>query len=271
MTAGAGLKNGSVRGTGLAVRGSETRPDAGPVAEVIGGEGSGPLVVVCEHASPTIPEAFGGLGLAAEAALSHIAWDPGAAELASRLARAFDSPLVRARVSRLVYDLNRPPEAADAMPVQSEIYRVPGNEGLTPAERAARVEAYYRPFEALLDATLAARPGAVLVTVHSFTPVFHGVRRSVEVGIVHDTDARLADAMLGAASGLDVRRNEPYGPTDGVTHTLRRHALPRGLLNVMLEVRNDLLASPGAVDRMAARIGGWLETALVHASEGARA
>ena len=233
-----------------------------PVAELVGGQGTGPLVVVCEHASADIPKAFGDLGLDAETARSHVAWDPGAGDLALCLARRFDSPLVRSNVSRLVYDCNRPPEAADAMPEVSEIYRIPGNEGLGDAERAARIRTYYRPFEALLDETLAARPDAVLVTVHTFTPVFRGARRDVEVGIVHDADSRFAEAVLDAAGGFDTRANEPYGPADGVTHTLKRHALPRGLLNVMIEVRNDLVPTPAAAVAVADRIGGWLETAL---------
>jgi len=233
-----------------------------PIVELVNGQGAGPLVVVCEHASTHIPPGLGNLGLSPGVGTSHVAWDPGAAEIALRLARRFDSPLVLGKVSRLVYDCNRPPEAPDAMPAVSEVYRIPGNEGLGETERAARIRTYYRPFEALLDETLAARPGAVLVTVHTFTPVFHGARRSVEIGIVHDADSRLADAILEVASGYDTRRNDPYGPAEGVTHTLKRHALPRGLLNVMIEVRNDLVATPAAAGAVADRIGGWLETAL---------
>ncbi|MFN6983321.1 MAG: N-formylglutamate amidohydrolase, partial [Rhizobium oryzihabitans] len=85
----------------------------------------------------------------------------------------------------------------------------------------------------------------VVVTIHSFTPVYHGKFREVQIGILHDTDSRLADAMLSDAEGsaLTVRRNDPYGPEDGVTHTLRLHALSDGLLNVMIEIRNDLVAN----------------------------
>ena len=55
----------------------------------------------------------------------------------------------------------------------------------------------------------------ILVTVHSFTPVYHGKKRSVEIGILHDKDARFADAMLETANdhtNAIVRRNKPYGP-----------------------------------------------------------
>jgi predicted N-formylglutamate amidohydrolase len=50
--------------------------------------------------------------------------------------------------------------------------------------------------------------------------------------------------MLARAPGLTdmlTAKNDPYGPADGVTHTLKEHGLSNGLLNVMIEVRNDLL------------------------------
>ena len=37
---------------------------------------------------------------------------------------------------------------------------------------------------------------------------------------------------------------------DGVTHTLREHAIARGLPNVMIEVRNDLIDTPSGVNRI---------------------
>ena len=225
--------------------------------------GQSPVLLVCEHASNAMPPSFGGLGLGAEALRSHIAWDPGALDTATHMAGLLDAALIHSRVSRLIYDCNRPPEAPDAMPPKSEATVVPGNADLSEAERATRTDAYYRPFETLLSDTLDQRGGAaVLVTIHSFTPVYHGVPRAVEIGILHDTDARLADAMLDAATGYRVERNAPYGPEHGVTHTLRRHALPRGLLNVMIEVRNDLLTSPQDCADMAKTLSGWVTKGL---------
>ena len=225
--------------------------------------GSHPVVLVCEHASFRIPPEFHDLGLKADALTSHIAWDPGAMETALALSGMLDASLVYSTVSRLVYDCNRPPEAPAAMPAVSEIYAIPGNSALTQAERQARAETYYRPFEHCLEEVLEERNGdAVVVTLHSFTPVYTGVRRDVEIGVLHDADSRFADAMLDAAEGYNVRRNEPYGPADGVTHTLKRHALPRGLLNVMIEIRNDLIATPEQCLAMATHLSKWLEASL---------
>lgn len=244
-------------------------PDEGPAAEVLNPGGQGAIVLVCEHASSRIPRALGDMGLTPEARLSHIAWDPGALPVALHLSAAFDAALVAARFSRLVYDCNRPPERADAMPERSEVYDIPGNRDLSASERARRVREIAEPFrEALagvIDDRLAAGRPVVLVTIHSFTPVWFGQPRAVELGILHDADSRLADAMLARAAtetGLATARNEPYGPDSGVTHTLKAHALTRGLPNVMIEVRNDLIADAAGQARVAGGLARALGAAL---------
>ncbi len=235
------------------------------VVETARPDGASAILLVCEHASRFIPEGLGNLGLDAAAAQSHIAWDPGALALAKRLSEALDATLIAQKVSRLVYDCNRPPDSAEAVRAESEVYHIPGNAGLSAAERDKRTDYIYRPFQKALAAAVQTRPHRVLVTIHSFTPVYNGVPRAVEVGILHDSDRRLADAMLNAAvqdPAYNVQRNAPYGPEDGVTHTLREHALPRGLLNVMIEVRNDLLADEAGVTAMAAWLHARLKSAL---------
>ncbi|RCW28310.1 putative N-formylglutamate amidohydrolase [Ciceribacter lividus] len=239
----------------------------GDAVSVESAAAAGDVLLVCEHASRTLPQRAGDLGLSEEALSSHIAWDPGALDLARMLSRSLDATLVAQRFSRLIYDCNRPPESPAAMPEKSEIYDIPGNHDLDVAERYARTAALYIPFHDRIDAIIAERKAAgrrtVLVTVHSFTPVYMGRHREVEVGILHDEDSRLADAMLaGAGAGFRVERNEPYGPQDGVTHTLRLHGLPSGLANVMIEVRNDLLKDEAGKQAMASYLTGLLQEGL---------
>ncbi len=224
------------------------------VCETLNGNGHGDMVLACEHASHHIPNYFNGLGLSKKARHSHAAWDPGAKDLALDLSDAFDAPLVCSKISRLVYDCNRPENTPSAMPSRSEIFDIPGNIDIPINEAQARLAQIYHPFERMLSSVLQSRGQPVLVTVHSFTPVFNGKKREVEIGILHGTDSRLADAMLEfvpADAGFVVRRNEPYGPTDGVAHTIETHGQNRGLLNVMIEVRNDLLGDPKNVMRAA--------------------
>lgn len=228
-------------------------PLEAPAARVLNAHGVARAVLVCEHASRFIPAALDGLGLDDVAARSHAAWDIGALEVAVELAGALDAPLVHSRVSRLVYDCNRPPEREDSMPPRSEVFAVPGNYGLTVDQRAQRVRDVYEPFRGLLSQTLDRRPEPpVLITIHSFTPIYKGKTRAVELGILHDSDDRAAQVMLNHAAhcGLRVALNEPYSPEDGVTHTLREHGIARGLPNVMIEICNDLIDTPTGVNRI---------------------
>lgn len=224
-----------------------TPADGDPVG-VDNAAGQGGVLLVCEHASLRMPQRLGTLGLSDDALSSHIAWDPGALAVAQKMSQALDAVLIHQRFSRLVYDCNRPPNSPAAIRPVSEVFRIPGNEQLSEADKAQRAAALYFPFQNRIAAEISARQArgqaTVLVTVHSFTPVYFGRARTVEIGILHDTDSRLADRMLTAAADTSlyrVERNQPYGPADGVTHTLERQALPHGLLNVMIEVRNDLI------------------------------
>jgi len=241
--------------------------EEGDAVAVIRPTAASAVLLVCEHASRRLPQRFGDLGLSAEARASHIAWDPGALATAEIMADNLDATLIHQRFSRLIYDCNRPPEAPGAMPETSEVYSIPGNHGIDVGERKARTEALYLPFHAKIAATIAARQAGgqptVLVTMHSFTPVYMGQRRDVEIGLLHDADSRLVDTMLAQVGDTyTVRRNEPYGPADGVTHTLVKHALPHGLLNVMIEVRNDLLTDKAGQEAMAGFLTGLLQQSL---------
>jgi predicted N-formylglutamate amidohydrolase len=252
----------TIRAATVSLSGSE-------VVEVRNPAGAGDFLIVCEHASRRIPASFGGLGLDEAMLASHIAWDPGALAVAEAMSARLDATLVAQRFSRLLYDCNRPPESPAAVPAVSEIFEIPGNTGLSAADRQARVDRFYVPFRDTLAGCLDRRINAgrmpVIVTVHSFTPVYKGVRREVELGVLHDSDARLADALLEttkAGTSLVIRRNEPYGAADGVTHTLVEHGVARGLLNVMLEIRNDLIADRASQTKMAEWLADCLKQAL---------
>jgi predicted N-formylglutamate amidohydrolase len=239
--------------------------DAGTPAEIINQNGPSPIVLVCEHASNHIPAILDNLGLAMQQLRAHFAWDIGAEAVARKMSKLLDAPLIVQRYSRLVYDCNRPPEAPSAMPETGEETPIPGNRHMNDEQRIARIEQIYHPFHKavsqLLDSHASQPP--VFVTIHSFTPTFKGKKRTLELGILHDIDARLADTMLAKASSDYIsRRNDPYGPEDGVTHTLNLHGGKRGLLNVMLEIRNDLIDNEEGQTIWAKRLTSLLQQAL---------
>lgn len=236
--------------------------------EIRNATAEGSFLIVCEHASNAFPEAFGELGLAPDARQSHIAWDPGAIGVARKLSDLLNSPLIAATISRAIYDCNRPPDSPGAMPVRSEVYDIPGNDRLGVEERLARTRTCYLPFQVAvawqLAEMLAQGRRPVLVSVHSFTPIWFGQARDVEFGIIHDIDATYALALADAVCELPLKSalNEPYSAADGVAHTLRLHATPHDLPHAMLEIRNDLIADAAAQAEMAAQLAPALTRAL---------
>ncbi|MBV7565823.1 N-formylglutamate amidohydrolase [Pseudomonas sp. PDM27] len=211
------------------------------------------VILVCEHASAFIPPELDGLGLTDEAARQHIAWDIGALALAESLSEALGATLISANYSRLLIDLNRPLEALDSIPVRSEIYDVLGNQRLDGATRQYRQERLFKPFHQklseLIDARLAMGREVRVIGVHSFTPVYHGQPRAVEVGILFDRAHTYAHTLIQglAAHDLKVAANEPYEINPLEDMTVPFHGDQRGINAALIEVRNDLLQKPEAV------------------------
>lgn len=242
----------------------------GAVAEIINPNGinlsSRPIILVCEHASNFVPEEFNNLGLDADTLKSHVAWDIGAYQLAKNMSEILNAAFVSSKISRLIYDCNRAPIDRSAIPEKSEVFEIVGNKDLSNAERKERVRRFYCPFHELLEKTISSAIAKdrepVIVTIHTFTPKHFDKSRAVEVGIIHDEDSRLADSVLDAlvsSCEYNVLRNEPYGAEDAVTHTLKEHAIKNGLLNVMIEVRNDLITDDP--HKMAALLAKTIDTA----------
>lgn len=222
------------------------------------------LVLTCEHASAAVPPAYRSLGLPRQILHEHIAWDIGAWELTAVLARRLGAPAVGAPVSRLVVDCNRAPEDADLIVAHVHGTDVPGNVGLSPAERRDRIARYYAPYHDAVDRLLAGTPCRLLLSVHSFTPVLNGEERRLDVGVLFDAHEAAARRLAGglAAAGLRVRDNEPYSAFDGLIHSARTHGRRHGLPYLEIEVNNRLLRDPASVARMGAVIAGALQEVL---------
>ena len=217
-------------------------------------DGASPFLLVCEHAGRLIPRSFGSLGLPASEQTRHIAWDIGAREIAVALSAALDAPLYMQRYSRLVCDCNRRPDVPGFAPDLSELTSIPGNAGLTPALLEARRQAVWSPFHdavsAALDARRAAGQPTFLVTIHSFTPVYKGVPRPWEIGVLYNRDRQFAPAALDYLrrhSDHTVGDNQPYAMSDEGDYTIPVHGEKRGIPCVEFEIRNDLTAGAEAI------------------------
>lgn len=244
-----------------------------PAVEVVNERGSSHVVLLCEHASRFMPARYGGLGLAEPDLSRHIAWDLGAALLARELVARLDAPLFLHGYSRLLIDPNRPLVAPDSIPTSSEDTVIPGNMGLDAQERAYRAARYFTPYHDAvahhLDQRQAAGSATVVVGVHSFTPVFRGVRRPWHAGVLFDGAAGFGHALVAAleAPGLIIGANEPYSIHPHGDYTVPIHGDARGLAAVLFEIRHDLLGSAADIGLWADRLAGALRATTQYATE----
>jgi predicted N-formylglutamate amidohydrolase len=223
-------------------------PDEKPPVEIFNAGGRARLLFVCDHASRAVPRALGDLGVPAPEFDRHIAWDIGAADVATRLAGAFDAKLVMSGYSRLVIDCNRDPQKPAAIPPDSDGTPVPGNRDLDAAARALRIDTLHTPYHAAIAEALASfrrqNIVPVVVSVHSCTPVFAGFERPWHVGVLWNRDPRLAQplmANLAKDKSVTVGDNEPYSARDGHGYTMPHHCERTGIPHALLEIRQDLI------------------------------
>jgi predicted N-formylglutamate amidohydrolase len=227
--------------------------------EMINPEGTSHAVLVCDHASNRVPKRLHSLGLERDVLSEHIAWDPGAADVARRLSAHLDAPLVLSGYSRLVIDCNRPLDHAESIAERSAGISIPRNLDLSAAERLSRINALFRPYHGTIAELLDARSHRpnVLISVHSFAPVLNGELRPWQIGISHGRDRQLATLMLGAlrrAGNFTLGDNEPYPIDDDIDYTVPVHGEGRGLPSVMIEIRQDEIRTPVGATAWAARI-----------------
>lgn len=244
-----------------------------PPFRVLRPEGGSDFLLTADHAGRAIPRRLDDLGLPERERARHIAWDIGIAAVTERLSQALDATAVLQTYSRLVIDCNRDPDWETAIPPVSETTAIPGNEAVSAAERAARRSEIFEPYHAelarLLDLRAASRRRTVLIAMHSFTPVFKGERRTVEVGILYNHDARLARVMLAllrAEGDLAVGDNAPYAITGDSDYTVPVHGERRGLPHVEIEIRQDQIADEAGQQQWAQRLARLLPAAYAEIS-----
>ena len=245
--------------------------DVPPVHEY-NASGRSPFLLTGDHYGRLIPRVLGDLGLPESELTRHIAWDIGIAGTAEMLSKHLDAHLIVQRYSRLVIDCNRPPHSASSIPLISEATTIPGNEGITreaaELRRAEIFDPYQRRIAEIIDQRRHNNMPTMLVSLHSFTPVYAGIARPWHIGTLYQRDRVLPSMLLQALRAepdLVVGDNEPYAVSDQTDYTIPVHAEARGLMNSGIEIRQDLISDQAGekawADRLA-RILGEIEATL---------
>ena len=226
--------------------------------DLLNPHGQFPLVLTCEHASYAVPAAYQGLGLRSEEIRRHIGWDIGARAVVESLSQALDAPAVCAGYSRLLIDCNRDLRDHDLIVPESDGTRVPGNQGLSEAERQKRIAWFYQPYHAAIDRLLIGKRAVrqTLLSLHSFTPVLGKKERPFDLGILFDQYADLAQEVGQRLHhcGYRVRYNEPYSGLEGLIFSAHSHGSRHGLVYLELEINNSLIAHTEKAVKMGQQI-----------------
>lgn len=223
-------------------------------------DGRAPALIVADHAGRAVPRRLNRLGLGDAAFDKHVAYDIGAAWAAERLVERLDAPALVHGYSRLVIDPNRRLDDPTSICMVSDGIVVPGNRDLPGDAAQARAEALFHPYHRAIDAEIVARlehgQAPAIISVHSFTPEMNGTARPWQVGILWAEDGRMAEPVMAhlAGQGWCVGDNEPYSGRDLHGYTMETHALPRGLPNILIEFRQDLVATPQTARAWADRL-----------------
>lgn len=220
----------------------------------------------CEHASPALQ-----LGIEAkrgdrELLDDHWGSDIGAADVTRELVRQLGGQAVLARFSRLIIDANRDLDCPTLILDEADGARISFNQRVSAGERRRRIDRLFTPFHRAVENALDSRRRLDapfhLVSIHSFTPVFRGERRELDIGVLfddHDQEAARVAAAL-AERGFASALNEPYSgkAPEGLIYSAKRNAQYAGVKYLELEIRQDLIATPAAARRIARRIAGAL-------------
>ena len=230
--------------------------------EIINPDAPPGLLVIVDHASNALPPGYGTLGLDPAEFERHIAYDIGTAGLARALATRLNATTLLAGFSRLLIDPNRGEDDPTLVMKISDGAIIPGNRGLDDTELERRLDTCYRPYHAAIAAQITRAIRPAVLSLHSFTPQLQGrPPRPWHAGVLWGSDEasgqRFIDILRRDDPSLCVGANEPYlGGNPG--ETLDQHVFHRDLPNILVEVRNDLIADEAAqiewADRLAPAI-----------------
>ena len=229
-------------------------PDDPHPVEIVPADGTSPILLVCDHAGDAVPQKLQNQMPAPADMARHIAIDVGARALAIEVAQRIGATLVMQRYSRLVIDMNRPPESHELCPRVSDATTIDFNQDLTDCAKKARLQEIFEPYHGKISDTLddSAAPHVGLVAIHSFSPqLVNQPPRPWHVDLISRTSLdqalRLKQILQSERPELKIGVNEIFAVSDKSDYTLRTHAESRQLLGVSIEVRNDMLSDADKV------------------------
>ena len=209
------------------------------------------ILIIADHASNYLPKENNKLGLTNALLNQHIAFDIGVKELSLDLSNRLKCKVIQGKYSRLLIDLNRDLNDPTVIPEIVDGRIIPGNIGLSKSELRLRVKKIYNKYHHEINRTIKNKKVKVILSLHSFNPIFKNKRRLLEFGILSNEDKNLSSIIIDQLKlqKLNVGDNKPYRG-NLIGDSMYRHGLKNKLPHALIEVRNDLLSNPTKIKRV---------------------
>lgn len=205
-------------------------------------------IIICDHASFNIPKKYNNLGLSISDLKKHIGWDIGALKVAKKISKKLNNTLIHSGYSRLLIDCNRSLKAKGTFLKKSENIIIPGNKNILLKEKKIRSIKYYFPYhkeiEKFINQSLKKKVIPIVISIHSFTPIFFGKKRKWHIGILQGKDTRLSSIFikdLKKYKNIITGINQPYKLDFGGDFTIPFLSAKYGTPHILIEIRQDLL------------------------------
>lgn len=204
------------------------------------------FIITCEHAGNKIPDGYEHLFKDSDDILmSHRGWDPGAYHIAEYLSQRLQCNLHSCSFTRLLIEANR---SLHHDQLFSEYSR-----NLSDIVKTALIEEIYTPYRRAVEDQIAVSPKPVVhLSIHSFTPIWHGVTRMVDIGLLFDP-SRFSEVNFCSAykanlenllPGMLIKNNEPYqGIDDGFATYLRTRYGAEEYAGIELEINQKYVGT----------------------------
>jgi|TARA_B100002051_G_C16676495_1_gene607396 predicted N-formylglutamate amidohydrolase len=209
------------------------------------------ILFIADHASNYIPSSLKDLGLKKNLLNSHIAYDLGVKELCINLANILKSKYIIGEYSRLIIDLNRDKSDPTLIPEIVDRTVIKKNIILNENDKKKRISNIYNRYHQKIKTTIKHDNITILISLHSFNPIFKNKKRNIHFGILSNQDRRLSDYIITEMKQrkLKIGDNEPY-KGNLIGDTMHKHGLKNNLHHTLIEIRNDLLSSPTKIQKV---------------------
>ncbi|MEM7433922.1 MAG: N-formylglutamate amidohydrolase [Myxococcota bacterium] len=220
--------------------------------ELIDGNYRSRVVLTCEHAGSALPAPWSWPEADLRLIGTHWSCDLGADSLTRNLAEALGAPAVVSRFTRLLVDPNRPLDSDTLFRSEADGLPVELNTSITTADRERRIREYYQPYHAAATQMVQRSDAEIVFGIHTFTRLYEGDARSIELGVLFDYEEHLGNALVAHLqdAGFVAAANQPYSGKAGLAYSPVLHAQQFDRRALEIEARQDLVVEPDFAARL---------------------